>query len=420
MRLALRCNLEVQHGIDESFGPLTAIQEAVVSRVLLAIACVTVLGGCGAEPANGPPVTVRDSAGIRIVESATPQWSSESAWVVSPEPQLEIGALDAEEPYQFFRIGDVLQLRDGRIVVANRGSQEVRYFSPDGTHLTSVGGEGEGPGEFRTLRRLFALPGDSILAFDRAKASLFDPSGQFVDSEPTSGTTPTARFENGDLLRFGFAANTDPYALGQSRPDFAVVRWRLDSSATDTIAIVPGGEVYRVERQGGIESYDAPFSREPMVAVRGDGIVTGDGSEFGVAVLDGSGALVSLFRRADIDREVTQTAIDWYEERRLSQATSEQQRQWRRIFSEWTYPERWPAFGRMMVDTEGSIWLESYPVGEALKIWTVLDQTGRWLGEIEMPPDLNVKQITRDAVLGTAVDELGVEFVRLHRLDRGN
>ena len=73
-----------------------------------------------------------------------------------------------------------------------------------------------------------------------------------------------------------------------------------------------------------------------------------------------------------------------------------------------------------MVDTEGSIWLESYPVGEAQKIWTVLDQTGRWLGEVEMPPDLNVEQITSDAVLGTAVDELGVEFVRLHRLDRGN
>jgi len=61
--------------------------------------------------------------------------------------------------------GSVARLSDGRIMVGNRGSSEVRMFDAVGNHLVSWGGEGEGPGEFTGLSRAAPWPGDSIVAW---------------------------------------------------------------------------------------------------------------------------------------------------------------------------------------------------------------------------------------------------------------
>ena len=52
---------------------------------------------------------------------------------------------------------DALVLSDGRIVVANQGTYELRVFNPSGIHFDTWGGEGEGPGEFPYLRGLEAM-----------------------------------------------------------------------------------------------------------------------------------------------------------------------------------------------------------------------------------------------------------------------
>ena len=46
---------------------------------------------------------------------------------------------------------DATKLSDGRIVVANGGSDELRIFDRSGTHVGTWGGQGEGPGEFTAL-----------------------------------------------------------------------------------------------------------------------------------------------------------------------------------------------------------------------------------------------------------------------------
>jgi hypothetical protein len=50
--------------------------------------------------------------------------------------------------------------------------------------------------------------------------------------------------------------------------------------------------------------------------------------------------------------------------------------------------------------------------------WTVFSPEGRALGSVVTPPGLRVLEIGRDYVLGVWQDELDVEYVRMHRLDR--
>lgn len=60
---------------------------------------------------------------------------------------LEIGEVDGDDPYLFTRIGSVVEDPRGRLVVADRGTNEIRVFKPDSRFAFRFGGHGEGPGE---------------------------------------------------------------------------------------------------------------------------------------------------------------------------------------------------------------------------------------------------------------------------------
>jgi len=60
---------------------------------------------------------------------------------------LEIGKVDGDDPYLFSYIMDLAADEGGRVIVADRQTQEIRVFEPDGGFAYRFGGPGEGPGE---------------------------------------------------------------------------------------------------------------------------------------------------------------------------------------------------------------------------------------------------------------------------------
>ena len=81
--------------------------------------------------------------------------------------------------------------------------------------------------------------------------------------------------------------------------------------------------------------------------------------------------------------------------------------------------ETFPAFGRVLTDSRGHLWVEDYQLpGASPPPWTVFDPEGRVLGLMDLPPDLNVFEIGEDYLLGTASDDFGIERVQLWPLDR--
>lgn len=155
----------------------------------LAAAVVAALAGCepGAPPEAG--TASRDSADVVIVESESPAWDDGEAWSVAADPSVSIGVVDGEAAYQLDRVRAVASAPDGRIVVANAGSSEIRVYDSAGQHLVSFGGTGEGPGEFRRVGSMVLL-GDTVAVFDEAAQRLttFDLSGALIGTttfEPT-------------------------------------------------------------------------------------------------------------------------------------------------------------------------------------------------------------------------------------------
>ncbi len=111
---------------------------------------VATSAACNADGV-APASAVRDSAGVRIVESVAPQWTPETAWRLSQEPVTHIGGMEGDPNQELFRVRGAIRLTNGNIVVANAGTSELRFFRADGSYLRSAGGDGDGPGEFRVV-----------------------------------------------------------------------------------------------------------------------------------------------------------------------------------------------------------------------------------------------------------------------------
>ena len=105
------------------------------TRLALAIALGLAPAACesGSAGYSGPEVT--DSAGVEIVENTRPKWPDGGGWRLSASAKLDIGVVEGDDEYQFFEITGAVELGDGRIVVANSGTGELRFFDASGSFI---------------------------------------------------------------------------------------------------------------------------------------------------------------------------------------------------------------------------------------------------------------------------------------------
>jgi hypothetical protein len=80
------------------------------------------------------------------------------------EPLLEIGVIEGPEELVFAAIESVVRLPDGTVAVSDAGATRISLFDADGAFLRSWGRQGDGPGEFRSLSRIYPLGRDSLMA----------------------------------------------------------------------------------------------------------------------------------------------------------------------------------------------------------------------------------------------------------------
>ncbi|HEX7051633.1 MAG TPA: hypothetical protein VF188_15620 [Longimicrobiales bacterium] len=384
------------------------------------------LAACGAGERAAAPVVVRDSAGIAVVENrGGGAWGQGEAWRLSAEPVVDIGVLDGPAAYRLYAVRGAVRLSDGRIVVANAGTHELRFYSANGEHLRTVGGEGGGPGEFRDIGTLDAFAGDSLLVYDRRqrRVSIFDASGAFIRSFTPGAETefPTVRavLSDGSLLA-SLAASFGPGGprTGIYRPAPAYVRYDGNGAFVDTVGVFPSAPVYIKAFDGGFGFLSVPFAPSSEVVAGGGHVYYGPGDAYELRVHSLEGELIRLIRRDQPERPVTAADIERYTEAELEEAASDDAR--RRLaqsLRDLPFPETMAAYGALAVDGLGDVWVEVFRApGDEQPRRDVFDPDGRFLGTVEMPPRFTVHEIGEDYVLGSWQDEFDVEHVRMYAL----
>lgn len=387
---------------------------------------------CAADAPRGNLATERDSAGIRIVENADPRPGSVPEWSVDDEPLLQIGVLDGDPAEQFFRVAGALRLSDGRVVVANSGSGELRIFDPEGRHLATGGGQGEGPGEFRNLSRLYRLPGDTILVWDIGlrRISYFDAEARFIHSVPLVGTDGGS-MNLVDILPDGSVlASASSGAWSGSIPTEGLigdsvlhVRFDPRSAEVDTVGWLPATQsMVRTTSSGGqvtsIEVMRLPFLRTAYIGAAGEHVFAAVNDRYEIALRDSAGRLTRIIRR---DVRPEPFSEEYVREQFLSQRSRENvdPAELRDLYPGVPRPTHLPVLRGVRADPTGHFWVERFRwPNDDQPVWDVFDPEGRLVAVVRTPPGLRIDEIGEDYLMGVWRDELDVEQVRTYRLRR--
>ena len=401
-------------------GPMTSV--CMIGMLITA--------GCGTSEGPGDNATVRDSAGITIVESTAPAWTEGTEWRVGDVPSVQIGGQEDDPRYDLLRIGSAFRLADGRLVVANEGSQELKFYDADGVHMRDAGGEGQGPGEFTGLGRLTVQPGDTLLAFDfrQLRLSRFSSDGTFQEVFSFAGNdqgsvTMVDAFDDGTILsrtRLQFTAGSLP--SGRRRDSALYFTHQLPITRLDTVGLIADTEAFVKTTEGAVTMRQLAFGKRTTMVAGGEHIYSGTADSYEIRVLDKAGAPRTIIRRAHTASAVSPDQIEAYKENERDEIASQGapprfKAMFEAMLEEMPYPATHPAYSGFTLDREGNLWVQDHDIpGDNTRRYQVFDTTGQWLGTVAMPERVEPTDIGPDYVLGVWRDDDEIEYVRLYPL----
>jgi hypothetical protein len=389
---------------------------------LLTVAALVAAAACSSgeppEATAGAP-TVRDSAGVRIVEH--PGELDDAP--IPVELVWEHGHGPDDYPFNMVFFGALQP--DGGAVISDQGNREVVWVGPDGTHRGPLTPRGQGPREIGSAVSILSFGQDSVWIDDQGNARLvrFEAGtlAETVSASLTDRMSPIGLASDGTLL-----VHTSRYMsrFPQAWLDGHVARFDPVSGTLDTVASYPM----------------APHRPETGIPlfVDGYGVVTGAGGGYVQARTDlaevmwrtPTGAAVQVARWRPEPQYADQGLWDLFEgnlrenlkrvnpgmsEDRLQQFIDQQ-------VASYTLDTKTPlpAFGQLVRgNAGGDVWLPDFtspgqdPIG-----YSVLAADGTAIGEAVFLRPIRVAAVGEDLVLGTHTDELGVVSAAVYRWSR--
>lgn len=426
-----------------------------------AVAWCAALSACGPDSAasrsGASGVTVRDSAGIRIVENQDSAWTEATRWRLAEEPDLRIGSLDGSVPGTDW--GESVEVRSAgdRLVVFDMMTSTVRVFDAVGRHERTVELLGEGPNEIRDMAK------QTTLGDEAAVWSYFDERILRVglsDGDVTASRTVGREWEGlSGLMVVGWLddgsyvmANTvNPAELEPGRRVVAAEHhlFSADGSHEGLVAELPTTELWKEE---GAIAGSVAFAPQGRARAHRDALwhsYPAGQAELTRYVVD-TGA-VDRSVRLPLYSEPVKPEWVARSRRQLQEQmqpmlddpnfpASAKQRMQRQMEAQ-QFADSTASLGEFEVATDGSIWIVpsdgelierqmSTPEGTDMVAWyeefletyeqpyLVVDSAGRWLGTLTLPPTFVVSEFGEDYLLGTREDEMGVPFVERYPIIR--
>jgi hypothetical protein len=388
---------------------------------------------------------VRDSAGVRIVESAAPEWHSGAEWRLADRPAVEIrgDGANADElpldPASVFRMNESIIVADGMYV----GHDALLVFDAAGNFVRRLSRSGEGPCEFGQLWWAQPYRGDSLAAYDYADhtVAIMTSGGgcareiRLPDASPpiargTYGYSPGAdgAFADGAVLAQPTGSLDISGGPGPAWYRHAFLRVPPDGEGFDSLG------VFEISRQywNGSRSGMYPFGGSGSRVITADGFFFGTGETFEIRRYDTAGTLTAIFRRAFTPPPVTEEERSAFESAFVERirlagydhggdAAAERAR---RTMQETEFALAKPAYSALLVDAAGNLWVQEYRpylwfemgLADQPVDWSVFDPAGRWLGGVRLPGRFQPKTIGTDEILGVWKDDDGLAHVRVYAL----
>ncbi len=385
-----------------------------MKRRPLMLGALVVLAACEAESGGGPLQVARADAPLAI----------------DAEALLSVGVLTGDTLQEFDQVESPFVLPDGRLVVPLAGSRDIRVFGRDGVFLERLGGEGEGPGEFRYLSAAWPR-GDTIEAFGSRlrRITRFLPGGAVEVVPIPSGAYPDMSVAVGPLGEGWALGGVTGGAYGE-RDRIVVHQFDRDGAHLGELGTAEGFARYFAAGAGSPQ----PLSPRAVVASDGTHLYLGDTVVPSIRRIGSGGILAGEIAWEPAESISGEDALEQVIEAALSTGLGDRSFFSRERLEAAPVPIGVSVFWDFLPDPEGFLWVQpweplrhSFALGASLAgrdasglEWWVFATDGGSAGSIRIPEGLALTQITGTTVVGIRRDELGVETVHVHRVSRGS
>lgn len=398
---------------------MRVMKSAVALFTLFGIACSQEPGDRGSVGLIEP--SVRDSAGVRIVENGSTQ---ESLWRVGSEPLFTVGWEEDGPLFTWPQSGRILP--DGGALVGEFGEGAVYRLGPDGSIAETWGRKGEGPGEYQALDAVLQK-GDSTLVSDGRlrRVTLIPPQGAVRTIPLPLGTLQprvAGIMKDGRFLVVpgeGYAGVDEvrPAWVFQTQP---ILAYAPSEGTIDTIAELP----HLRRWYGGRGASPGPVHVKGRAGSTAEGFAWARSDEREVRWYDDAGQLLQVSRW---EEDPAQLTAEWrdgmrgvFEEAYSSMGAEESMVMARLADLEDDldrYEGHLPYWEQIHVDRIGNAWLSAFPLtGQAPERWRVLAREGAFKGWVDLPGVLTILDITDNRILAVRRDEFDVPAVLMFEL----
>lgn len=408
--------------------PPTGVNPRLSRPLRVCLAGAVLLCACERDVVvEGIRVAERDSAGVVVVEiegdvNRLPEWR------LSPEPDFTI---PGTAPPYFTSIGEVEWLSDGRVVVEDNQHDAVYLFAANGTYLRPLGGQGDGPGEYRSVTEMTVLPGDTVYLYDRRhdRLSVVHPDTGFVRSvrygTEIGGRPPLDVFAlDRDRFLVEVPLGEESEGLLPRRVPNMVSLFLTDGAGRVMDGPVTFQESVFVEFRDGTGS--AAIGPRAIMAVAQGRLVHGTGQRYELTVRDADFDPVRMIRWAGWNEPVPAEEVEALRQKFLEDYSPHFPREWleqveEAQFSPELLPDDRPALGRRsFLDEAGRIWLSRYEpesLPDVATQWHVLSPRGRPLGRLTLPPGVTLAAVRENRVMLVVPDELDLQSLVVYAIE---
>lgn len=333
---------------------------------------------------------------------------------------IRIGSDESPESVFFGDIAGMAVNSEGHILVSDCQANTIHVFSDAGRLLMSVGREGEGPGEFYRVQRIFVGPTDTLYAMDGRvnQLEVFDPGtydfNHSVRIEEMDDSFPAQFLGIGAskflfVYRKGAYTVDDTYVLPDSLRVMSVGRNGI--AEKQLFSQLEDEDLLWGFRDGRItvSMRPVPFGRRSLFRLGSNGLLyAGRTDSIRITIADLTNQTVRVVQRPHSSEAVTRAEIEegasWIQDSAARQRFAD------------AIPDTKPAIRSFIVDDKGRIWLKTSGKQREIATWTILNDDGSAAGETGLPAKVGLWVIRAGRAYAVSEDESGADIVVVYEI----
>jgi 6-bladed beta-propeller protein len=371
------------------------MNERTVTAFLVAAMALVLASGCEGVVREGSP-------------------GGAEGWKLGSDLKVIAGSLDSPPELSFHQVAGAARLGGGEIVVLDGGLRSrLTVLTSDGEFLTTIGRNGEGPGEFGWVTSIQAGANDSLFIFDagQQRLTVFARDGA---PRRTSSYRPVAGEQLGSVTHLrGQSWLGRGLDLPLQGPVHEIVRDTIvlglldpELDSLELLATLPSAMSTTIPIGDRVGFGAAAFSPRVLHATAGGCIFVSTADTSSIQIYTADGTYLTSFEGPGTPRAVSKEHLDSWVADRLRTVPADQKPEFRRALAGAAHADGLPYYHQMLTDPWGYIWLQEYSPPRGLgDRWYVLTQSGEVAAEVVFPTPFVVFVIDEHGFLGVKQGE---------------